>query len=96
MATSLDQVLERTLAVLPVTKEDLLVRGIAGELTDRIVELKKAAARLHQKYDAPDVLDARIKQENVSPDDHTLYTDLIEWRAIESEIHELLAILGEI
>ncbi|MBI4787374.1 MAG: hypothetical protein HY782_10050 [Chloroflexi bacterium] len=96
MATSLDQVLERTLAVLPVTKDDLLVRGIAGEVTDRIVELKKAAARFQDKYKSPSLLEGRIKQEGVSPDDHTLYTDLIEWRAIESEVRELLAILGEI
>ena len=96
MTTLLEQVLERTLAALPVTKDDLLVRGIAGELTERIVELKKNAARLQQKYVSLDLLQERIKREGVSPDDHTLYTDLIEWRAIESETRELLAILGAI
>ncbi len=96
MATSLDQMLERTLAALPVTKEDLLVRGIAGEVTERIVELKKAAVRFQQKYGSLNALEARIAREGISPDDHTLYTDRLEWRAIENEIGELLGILGAI
>ncbi len=96
MATSLEQVLERTLAALPVTRDDLLVRGIAGEVTERIVELKKTAARLQRQYNSFDALQERIKREGVSPDDHTLYTDLMEWRAIENETQELLAILGAI
>lgn len=96
MATSLDQVLERTLAALPVTREDLLVRGIAGEVTERIVEMKKTAARLQEKYGSRDALQERVKHEGVSPNDHTLYTDLMEWNSIESETRELLAILGAI
>ena len=94
MATTLEQVVERTMLALPVTKEDLIVRGIAGEVTERIVELKKSTARLQQKYPSLDALQERIKREGVSPDDHTLYTDLMEWRAIENEMRELLAILG--
>lgn len=96
IATSLDQALERTLAALPVTREDLLVRGIASQVTERIVELKKTAARLEGKYDSLNALQERVKREGVPPSDHTLYTDLMEWNAIESETRELLAILGAI
>ncbi len=96
MATSLEQVLERTLAALPVTRDDLLVRGIAGEVTERIVELKKTTTRLQEKYGSRDALQERVKREGVPPNDHTLYTDLMEWNSIESETRELLAILGAI
>jgi len=34
-----------------------------------------------------------VKTEGVSPDDHTLYTDLLEWRAIDHELTELLHML---
>ena len=85
MATSLDQVLERTLAALPVTRDDLLVRGIA-EVTERIVELKKTATRLQEKYGSRDALQERIEREGVPANDHTLYTDLMEWNSIESDL----------
>ena len=96
MATSLDQVLERTLAVLPVTREEILMRGITGQLTERIVELKKTAMQLQGKYGSLELLQERIARESVSPSDHTLYTDQIEWRSIQSELDELLSILGAI
>ncbi|MBI5305014.1 MAG: hypothetical protein HY868_22975 [Chloroflexi bacterium] len=94
MVNYLDQVLERTLAVLPVAKEDLLVRGITAEVTARIVDLKKTTARLQSKYGSRDVSEQRIAQIGVTPDDHTAYTDLIEWRAMENETRELFGILG--
>lgn len=96
MATPLENVLERTLSALPVTRDDLLIRGIAGEVTERIVELKKARARLQTKYGSLEALQERVKRTGVSPDDHTLYTDALEWRALERESRELFAILGEI
>lgn len=94
MPTNLDQVLERTLAVLPVTREDLLVRGIAAQVTERIVELRKAGMRLQSIYGSRDELERQVKQVGVSPDDHTAYTDLIEWRAIDTEMRDLFSILG--
>ena len=36
--------------------------------------------------------ECRVQIEGVSPDDHTLYTDLLEWRAINHELAELLHI----
>jgi len=92
----LERTLERTLAILPVTKDDLLMRGIAGQVTERIVELRKVVANLKEKYGSRSALEERIKREGVPIDDHTLYTDLIDWRAADSEMRELLAILGEI
>jgi hypothetical protein len=94
MAASLEQVLERTLAVLPVTKEELIARGIATEVTERFIGLKRVTARLKERYGSLSALEKRVKQEGVSPNDHTLYTDLLEWRAAENEIDELLTILG--
>lgn len=87
------ELLERTLAVLPVTDEDVVFKGITAEVTDRIVELKKSALRLKKKHGALEQLEQEIKQKGVSPDDHTVYTDLLEWRAIHHETAELVKIL---
>jgi hypothetical protein len=35
-------------------------------------------------------LERKIENEGISPDDHTVYTDLLEWRAIGHEMTELL------
>jgi hypothetical protein len=34
-----------------------------------------------------------IQTDGVSPDDHALYTELLEWRAINHELTELLHVL---
>ncbi len=94
MAVLLEQVLERTLAILPVTREELLLRGITGQVTERLFELKKATAHLQDVYGSKSNLEEKIRRAGVSPDDHTLYTDLLEWRSIESEMSELFGILG--
>ena len=38
-------------------------------------------------------LEQRIQEEGVSPHDHTRYTDLLEWRAIDEELSQLRHIL---
>lgn len=70
-----------------------MLRGITAETTDRIVALKKASLRLRAKYDSPESLEQKIESEGVSPDDHTLYTDWLEWKAIRYELAELVDLL---
>lgn len=87
------QLLEQATAILPVSDEDLISKGIAAGVSERIIALKRATVRLQEKYGSLEELERRIKKEGISPDDHTLYTDLLEWRAIRHEITELLHIL---
>jgi hypothetical protein len=87
------QLLERAAAVLPVSDEEIILKGITNETVERIVYLKKATLRLQTKYGSLEALEQRIKTEGISPDDHTLYTDLLEWRAIRHEMVELVNLL---
>ena len=70
-----------------------MLRGVTSEITERIVELKRSARELRHKYGSLEDLQHRIQQEGVSPDDHTLYTDLLEWRSIQQEMAELMTML---
>lgn len=88
-----ERMLNRIRELLPVTEDEIVQRGIAAEVTARIVELRQAAARLAARYPSLEALEARIKAEGVSPDDHTLYTDLLEWRAARHELTELTGFL---
>jgi hypothetical protein len=83
------QLLEKATAILPLSSDDLIYKGIAVGLSDRLIDLKKTQLRLQEKYHSLDELERRIQTEGVSPDDHTLYTDLLEWRAIQYELSEL-------
>ena len=89
MSSHVQQLLERVAAVLPVSEEDLIYKGIAAGITERIITLKKAEARLRGRYESLEDLERKIQAEGVSPDDHTLYTDLLEWRAINHELSHL-------
>lgn len=64
-----------------------------AEATDRIVSLKKASLRLRAQYGSLESLQQKIKAEGVSPGDHRLYTDLLEWKAIQHELVELVKLL---
>jgi len=87
------QLLERSSAILPVTNEEIILRGITTEVVERIVQLKKAMVSLGQKYGSLDNLNRQIEQQGVSADDHTFYTDLLEWKAINHELSEMIDIL---
>jgi hypothetical protein len=87
------QLLERATAILPASDEDLIYKGIAAGVSERILDLKNSRARLQRKYGSQEELERRVKTEGVSPDDHTLYTDLLEWRAVDHEWTELLHVL---
>ena len=86
------ELLERATAILPVSDEDLIYKGIAAGVSERIIALKKAQTRLQQKYHSAEALERKMKIEGVSPDDHTLYADCLEWRAIKHELTELVHI----
>ena len=87
------QLLERATQVLPASSDELLLRGITAEATDRLVVLKKADLRLRDRYGSLEKLQRRIGIEGVTPDDHLLYTDLLEWRAIRHELSALVDLL---
>jgi len=86
------QLLEKAAAILPASDEDLIYKGIAAGVSERMITLKKAIVRLREKHGSLEDLERKIQTEGVLPDDHTLYTDLLEWRAINHEPAELLHI----
>lgn len=90
------QLLERATAILPASDEDLIYKGIAAGVSERIMALRKSRTRLQRKHSSQEELERKVKTEGVSPDDHTLYTDLLEWRAIDHELSELLHTLEPI
>jgi hypothetical protein len=77
--------LERASSVLPISDEDLIYKGIAVSVSERLMALKRAETRLQGQYGSLEELEQRLKTEGVSPDDHTLYADLLEWRALNHE-----------
>jgi hypothetical protein len=81
MQPASQRLIDDVMAILPVSQEDLLYKGIVAALSERIIELKRAQARLAGQYDTLQDLERRIESEGVSVDDHTLYSDLLEWRA---------------
>jgi hypothetical protein len=87
------QLLERATAILPASDEDLIYKGIAAGVSERIMALKESKARLQEKHGSLEEMEGTIGTDGISPDDHTLYTDLLEWRAIKHELRELLHML---
>jgi len=88
--------LERATSILPISDEDLIYKGIAVSVSERLMALKKAEARMQGQYGSLEELERKVKTDGVSPDDHTPYTDLLEWRAINHEMAELLHIFEEL
>jgi hypothetical protein len=87
------QLLERVTQVLPLSDDDFLLRGITAEATDRLAALKKTDFRLRGRYGSPEQLQRQIKAQGISPDDHGLYTDLLEWHAARHELSALVELL---
>ncbi len=73
--------------IMAVNEDEVVQRGIAQATTDRIIELRQRIGQLSEQYGDIEKLEARCK--NVPADDHTLYTDLLEWRAIRHELEQL-------
>jgi len=85
--------LEKVLAVLPAVEDEVITKGITSSVTDRILELKRSAHRLQETYGSVEKLEKQIEKKSVSADDHTLYNDLLEWRATLDELGKLLGLL---
>ncbi len=84
------QLLERATAVLPLTDEELIQKGVAAGVTERLLELGKVIDQMQQHYGTLSELEERIQDKGVPPDDHSLYADLLEWRAMLHEKSELI------
>ena len=64
-------------------------------VAERLASLKKADQRLRSRHGALASLQQRIETEGISSDDHSLYNDLLEWRAIQHELAELVKLAKE-
>lgn len=54
---------ERAKGILPASTDDLLLRGITAETTDRIVLLKKADSSLRARQGSLEALEQSIKED---------------------------------
>ncbi len=93
MAMNVQILLDQAAAILPASRDELIYKGIAAGVSERILELKRASGRLQAKYGSTTQLKELIDRRGVSPDDHTTYTDWLEWRAIDAEMVELFHML---
>jgi len=80
--------LSRLQALMALSDDEVVQRGIAQATTDRIIALRQRAGQLTEIYGSLEKLEAQVAQ-GVSVDDHTLYTDLLEWRAVRYELEQL-------
>ncbi len=80
--------LSRLQGMLALSDDEIVQRGIAQATTDRIIELRQRGAQLKERHFSLEKLEARVAQD-VSVDDHSLYTDLLEWRAVRHELEQL-------
>jgi hypothetical protein len=53
-------------------------------------ELVRRAEQIKGQYGSLAALEGQMRSEGISPDDHRLYTDLLEWRAMDHELAELM------
>lgn len=80
--------------IMAVDEDEIVQRGIAQATTDRIVELRQQAGQLSEKYGDIKALEEQSK--SVTTDDHSFYTDLLEWRAIRHELEQLTHFLEKV
>jgi len=73
--------------IMAVDEDEIVQRGIAQATTDRIIELRQRAGQLSERYGDIEKLEEQAK--SVNADDHTHYTDLLEWRAVRQELEQL-------
>ncbi|MEW5939282.1 MAG: hypothetical protein AB1750_06460 [Chloroflexota bacterium] len=85
--------LEDLQKIMAVSEDDLIQRGIAQATTDRIIELRQRIGQLTRKHKSMEALEALIHAAGVPADDHTSYTDLLEWRAAFHELEQLTRFL---
>ena len=73
--------------IMALNEDEIVQRGIAQATTDRIIELRQRVGQLSEQYG--DIEKLEVQSKNVSADDHTRYTDLLEWRAVRHELEQL-------
>lgn len=93
MTMSVQALLDQATAILPFSRDEIITKGVAAGVSERMIELKRSANKMQSRYGSKTDLERMIQREGVSPNDHTLYTDLLEWRAIDHELAELMHIL---
>jgi hypothetical protein len=84
--------LSRLQGMLALSDDEIVQRGIAQATTDRIIELRQRAAQLKERHLSLKKLEAQVAQ-GVTAGDHSLYTDLLEWRAVRHELEQLTRFL---
>lgn len=77
--------------IMAVDEDEVVQRGIAQATTDRIIELRQRIGQLTEQYGSIEKLETQSR--NIPADDHTLYTDLLEWRAVRHELEQLTRFL---
>ena len=80
--------------IMALNEDEIVQRGIAQATTDRIVELRQRMGQLTEQYG--DIEKLELQSKTVSADDHTLYTDLLEWRAVRNELEQLAHFLESV
>jgi hypothetical protein len=90
--------LSRLQGLLALSDDEIVQRGITQATTDRIIELRRRATQLKERYGSIKKLEAAVApcSQNVSADDHTRYTDLLEWRAARYELEQLTRFLESV
>jgi hypothetical protein len=88
--------LKEILGLLPMDREAVLRRGLLSALTERIWQLKERLRQLAVEHGSLQQLEQRIKAEGISPNDHSLYHDRLEWRAAQDELDRLLSALEKL
>ncbi len=88
--------LDRVRELLPVNDDEIVQRGVAQAALDRIVVLRRRATQLASRYSSVDALETLVDAGGATADDHTLYTDLLEWRAICHELTQLTGFLERV
>ena len=73
--------------IMALNEDEIVQRGIAQATTDRIIELRQRMGQLTERYGSIERLETQSK--DVPADDHTRYTDLLEWRAVRHELEQL-------
>lgn len=90
------ELMMRLQKLLSVSEDEIVQRGITETATARIVDLRQRAGELTNRYGSMTALEETIKKSGVTPDDHSMYTDLIEWQAVRHEIVHLTQFLESV
>ncbi|MEI6291099.1 MAG: hypothetical protein WCP19_11765 [Chloroflexota bacterium] len=67
--------LSRLQGMMDLNDDEIVQRGITQAATERMIELRQRAGQLKEQYNSINKLEELVIQ-GVSPDDHTIYTDL--------------------